>query len=460
MKFVISLVDSGKPDMDKNTCLSFIKRKAKKECRDFFMEYETPKVVKVYDLKLGLINRGLQLAVLGYIIGSIFIINKGYQASEKGEHNTVAKVKGMIKTNTPRQSASNKIWDAADLVIPAVENNALFIATNVIQTPNQRNGRCPESARCSADSHCPAGEPLLLGNGFRTGRCIQGTGTCEIEGWCPAEQDKAPDPPMFMEVANFTILVKNYVVFPKADVRRRNILESHSKEDLASCRYHEKNDPYCPIFGVQYIVEKAGANFVDVASTGGIIAFIIKWECNLDRDVQHCKPQYEFRRMDSKDEKIAKGWSFRNADYWNDPQDGTRKRSLYKFYGIRFVFMVYSEAGKFDAETFALNVGSAVGLLGLTTIVCDFVTLFFMRKKMKTLREKKIDRIRDAGRIPPQAGLNPDDLLKEAYPDIADTALASSDDELTEDGHLPNHEPGELEKLSPKHEQKVLETSL
>ena len=37
-----------------------------------------------------------------------------------------------------------RIWDDADYVIPPSENNAFFVMTNVIVTPNQTRTHCPE----------------------------------------------------------------------------------------------------------------------------------------------------------------------------------------------------------------------------------------------------------------------------------------------------------------------------
>lgn len=49
------------------------------------------------------------------------------------------------------------------------------------------------------DKDCKVGNSLLLGNGFMTGKCVQYPSdavpkikTCEVEAWCPTEQDKLP----------------------------------------------------------------------------------------------------------------------------------------------------------------------------------------------------------------------------------------------------------------------------
>ncbi len=38
----------------------------------------------------------------------------------------------------------NRVWDVADYVVPPAENGAVFVTTNVVITPNQTQGICPE----------------------------------------------------------------------------------------------------------------------------------------------------------------------------------------------------------------------------------------------------------------------------------------------------------------------------
>ena len=37
-----------------------------------------------------------------------------------------------------------RVWDEADYVVPPAENAAFFVTTNVVITPNQTMGNCPE----------------------------------------------------------------------------------------------------------------------------------------------------------------------------------------------------------------------------------------------------------------------------------------------------------------------------
>ena len=38
----------------------------------------------------------------------------------------------------------DRVWDEADYVVPPAENGAFFVTTNVVITPNQTWGHCPE----------------------------------------------------------------------------------------------------------------------------------------------------------------------------------------------------------------------------------------------------------------------------------------------------------------------------
>lgn len=37
-----------------------------------------------------------------------------------------------------------RVWDVSDLVVPASENEAVFLTTNLVITPNQTRGVCSE----------------------------------------------------------------------------------------------------------------------------------------------------------------------------------------------------------------------------------------------------------------------------------------------------------------------------
>ena len=74
------------------------------------------------------------------------VYKKGYQEFGKVESAIVTKVKGVAYTNISKNIPEiyKRIWDTSDLIVPPSENDAFFITTNIIITPNQTRGTCGE----------------------------------------------------------------------------------------------------------------------------------------------------------------------------------------------------------------------------------------------------------------------------------------------------------------------------
>ena len=170
------------------------------------------------------------------------------------------------------------------------------------------------------------------------------------------------DEPLFGETKKFTLLIKNSIQFREYNVRRRNIL-TNNKTYLTSCRNNEKTDPYCPIFVLDDIVKRAGEDYDKIAKKGAVIGIYIKWNCNLDFNINKCKPVYSFNRMDDPNVVLSKGWNFRYSNYFKDGS-----RTLHKAIGIRFIFLVEGKAGKLNFIPLFVNIGSGLGLLAIVSV--------------------------------------------------------------------------------------------
>ena len=59
---------------------------------------------------------------------------KGYSQSSLGSLHLPPNLRGLY----------DRVWDEADYVVPPAENGAFFVTTNVVITPNQTLGTCPE----------------------------------------------------------------------------------------------------------------------------------------------------------------------------------------------------------------------------------------------------------------------------------------------------------------------------
>ncbi|XP_053702274.1 P2X purinoceptor 1 isoform X1 [Synchiropus splendidus] len=352
---------------------------------DFFFEYETPRQVLVRNRRVGVVCRLIQLGVLAYIIGWVFIYEKGYQSTDTAVSSVFTKMKGVGYTNV---NGAERVWDVADYVFPPQGDSSFVVMTNYIMTEGQQMGKCPElpgKHNCSTDSDCEGGSYKRTGHGEMTGVCVNATKTCEVLAWCPVENDHViPDPPLLLSAENYTLFIKNSVTFPLFGVTRSNLVEGVDAEYIRECLHHSQKDPLCPIFRLGDIVKESGFNFELIAKVGGAIGIVIEWTCNFDVDVKHCKPQYHFHGLygnpaETDKARASVGYNFRYAKHYME--DKVQKRTLLKVFGIRFDIIVQSLARKFDIIPTLTAIGSGVGIFGVATVVCDLVLLYLLPKR-------------------------------------------------------------------------------
>ncbi|XP_033833080.1 P2X purinoceptor 5-like [Periophthalmus magnuspinnatus] len=367
-------------------------------------DYKTEKYIVAKNKKVGVLYRLIQLTIIGYIIGWVFLSKKGYQETDESiQSSVITKLKGVSVTNTSESGVV--VWGPEDYVIPPQGEGVLFVVTNFLETPNQQLGYCAESSkvvdgRCRSDADCRGGHTVVAGNGLMSGRCIvsdvNSTGTCEIYGWCPVEKKFKPQRALLANAENFTIYIKNFIQFPKFSFSKSNVLETSDESYLKSCRYDEQIHPYCPIFELGDITRRAGYNFQDMAVYGGSVGIMIDWDCDLDKGYSQCHPQYYFTRLDTTacNRSVAMGFNFRHTRYFKH-HTGEIHRSLFKVYGVRFNIMVHGKAGKFSIIPTAISVGSGLALMGAGAFFCDMVLLYLM-KSSTSYRERKYEETRKA----------------------------------------------------------------
>nr|ACO09192.1 P2X purinoceptor 4 [Osmerus mordax] len=374
-------------------------------CRCFF-EYSTPQILVIRSTKVGTLNRIIQALVLGYVIGYVCVLKKGYQDTDGVLSSVTTKVKGVAVTNT--SDLGLRVWDVADYIIPPQEESSFFVLTNLIMTLNQTQSHCPELQNvgfdCVTDSDCKAGLSNTRGDGVQTGRCVNFSSvarTCEVLAWCPLELDlRPPDPPMLAGAENFTVLIKNSIRYPMFNFNKRNILPHVNKTYLQQCVFNRVTDPDCPIFRLRDMTTEAGEDFQTMAVHGGIMGVQISWFCDLDLPASWCVPKYTFRRLDNKDPEnnVAPGYNFRFAKYYKT-NNNKETRTLIKGFGIRFDVMVFGQAGKFNIIPTLLNIGAGLALLGLVTVVCDLIVLTCMTKR-NLYKENKYSYVDDFELLP------------------------------------------------------------
>ncbi|XP_052458159.1 P2X purinoceptor 3-like [Carassius gibelio] len=364
-------------------------------CITDFFTYETTKSVVVKSWTIGIINRVVQLLIIIYFIGWVFLYEKAYQVRDTAiESSVMTKVKGFGEYN-------KRIMDVADYVTPTQGASVFCIITKLITTENQVPGYCPETdvkSICTNDTTCKSKMSKPSSNGLLTGRCVDFNvthKTCEIKGWCPAEVDDVQPDPM-KEVENFTIFIKNSIRFPRFNFTKGNFLPNIKSSYIKKCNFDFETNMYCPIFKVGDVIRFAQQNFTTLATKGGVLGIKIAWVCDLDKAEDECKPAYSFTRLDAMSEKtsVSPGYNFRYAKYFKT-ENGTEYRTLLKAYAIRFDVLVNGDAGKFDMIPTLINMVTAFTSVGVGTVLCDIILLNFL-KGADQYKAKKFEEVSDS----------------------------------------------------------------
>ncbi|XP_054459830.1 P2X purinoceptor 3b [Anoplopoma fimbria] len=356
-------------------------------CMKDFFTYETTKSVVVKSWTIGIINRVVQLLIITYFIGWVFVNEKAYQVRDTAiESSVMTKVKGFGICN-------DKVMDVADYVTPTQGASVFCIITKLITTENQVQGYCPEVSYCP---YCYCYTPTVIR--ILTGKCVPFNTTlqmCEIKGWCPAEIDTIKTTAM-MEVENFTIFIKNSIRFPIFNYTKGNFLTTITDDYIKTCKFDMVNNTYCPIFRVGDVVRYAQQNFTKLANKGGVIGIKIGWVCDLDKSDDQCNPSYSFTRLDAMSQKnaVSPGYNFRFAKYYK-MENGTEYRTLVKAYAIRFDVLVNGNAGKFNMIPTLINMVAAFTSVGVGTVLCDIILLNFL-KGAEQYKAKKFEEVSDS----------------------------------------------------------------
>uniref|UniRef100_A0A8C7YIE1 P2X purinoceptor n=1 Tax=Oryzias sinensis TaxID=183150 RepID=A0A8C7YIE1_9TELE len=329
-----------------------------------FFTYETTKSVVVKSWSVGIINRIVQLLIITYFVGWVFIHEKAYQVIDTGiESSVMTKVKGFGHLN-------HQVMDVADYVYPPQGSGIFCIMTRIIVTEDQFQGRCAEVR-------------TLYWIEFKTKSSM-----CQTTPNCPDSTT--------LDVLNFTIFIKNSIRFPLFNVTRGNIPSSMTSKMIKNCFYHPEHNSSCPIFRVGDVLNYTGQDLTSLTMKGGEIGINIEWKCNFDRDIELCVPKYSFTRLDAPFMKnqVSKGYNFRFAKYYKT-ENGTEFRTLHKAFAIRFDVMVTGNAGKFSTIPTLINLVAAFTSIGLGTVICDIILLNFL-KGAKQYKAKKFEEVSES----------------------------------------------------------------
>ncbi|ETO29870.1 P2X receptor subunit, partial [Reticulomyxa filosa] len=294
----------------------------------------------------------------------------------EGANNKKKKVKGTGSIGNYSNWQKAIPYDSTDLIYPPAEQDALFVTTALLTTPNQTVRVCPGSkdivklfGKCTTNSDCPSNVYTADSYGITTGVCGSNK-YCEIYGWCPLENSSAPLG-IVNNVGNFTVFVKVNVRFAAFGVSRSNLEDrDHNGAPILGYNLFEVNDMLSRATGGKM------KNVKLLAKKGAIIAVTSTWNCNLDNGADKCNPTFQFQRLDNSTNSVSLG----------NPT-GTNRR-LRKLIGVRFVFVVDGKAGKFSFAALSVTFGAGLAYIGIASFITDIVLERFLPESSKYSKAK------------------------------------------------------------------------
>lgn len=334
------------------------------------LHYSSVRYVNVNDMRLGLVFRSLQLLVFGYVVGYSIVAQQSYLQYDPVVGTSTIKVKGSGYKNI---SGTPSVFDAQDLIVPPTMQGAFFITTRFHHTLQNQNEICSASPdgstnsgqKCQSDADCTAGDTTF--HGLMNGTCAH-SGYCFIQTWCPLEDDPHDSTSnLIFGIRAFSVFIRTNIQFPEF-----GITLTSGKDPI----------PGLSLFELYDMVTDAcqgPCDFEQMRQRGAVILAKAEFDCKAS-DTDACKPTWEFSRIDEGD-----GFNFRTASYINTDET---KRDMKKLYGIRVVVAIYGQAGRFSIVALLVALGAGLGLLGLASLVADFLLQHCWPKREKFLHDK------------------------------------------------------------------------
>jgi len=312
---------------------------------DDVLAYDTVKLVRVLDRRLGFLYYAVNLVVILYVVVYIFLIKKQYLSEEKTTGWAICKVM------QPQMSHLGIEWDVYDRVTNPGEQGAAFIPTRIVVTRGQTQGDYCESPpnNCTSDRDCDIGDENL-----QRSQCSPNK-RCMRRGWCPAED------PAAVTTESHELSFEDVELWFQTFVHYNDFnLDVSTTDEKTSVHFpNEKSNTY----RLRDIVAMAGIEPKDFSTNGAVVLLNILFNCNLDS--KQCDLKVESNTVD-----IATGYNYvHNNVYW---EDGVRKRDSYRMYGIRLLTFTTGFGTKTSLSQIILQLSSAVSLFSCAEIVADF----------------------------------------------------------------------------------------
>ena len=108
------------------------------------IEYETPRLVKIHNRKLGLARRLIQISIITYVLVYALFLQKGYQEFTRVESSVTVKIKGVTKSEL---GAGTNLDQSKQILILYHSQENCFVCFNSCFFAIQSSARAPTIAQ-------------------------------------------------------------------------------------------------------------------------------------------------------------------------------------------------------------------------------------------------------------------------------------------------------------------------
>lgn len=327
---------------------------------DRLLSYYTRQQVRFLDRKLGCTFNTLIVCIALYIVGYMFIYQKGYLELEQAKGGVVTHVNGDVLSVSSGKPAT-RYFSADEITYPGLENGNLFVATRQTVSRQMRGVCADPGVPCSTNTDCTAG-----GSGY----CDTQTGFCVENSWC----DQEPKPEIYeLDTGSLQIWARSTIQFVKLAPERVFSTESDS---------HEPRSGY-NAFTVRELLmlcKPLPVRYEEVAELGAVIEVQFFWECNVKQ--KECHPTIKARRLDTVFDPENIGFGFAYPEYI----DGDH-RIRNEVRGVRLFFRTAGVGKKVSVAATITKASMGAALFSLALIIADL-----LMTKVFTLKRKYIAR--------------------------------------------------------------------
>jgi hypothetical protein len=323
---------------------------------DRVFSYYTKQQVTFLDRYLGITFYAMAFLIGAYILGYIFIYDKGYLEYEHAKGAVATHVYGDA-TGISSGKKATRFFSSEEITYPGLENGNVFVATRQI-IHRQMRGMCEDAYMpCMMDSDCSTG-----GGGY----CSK-NGLCMENSWC--DQEEVPED-YEISTNNLQIWARSSIQFLKLNAER--VYSTESEAPVPQPGYNT--------FTVDDLLMKCEplpVRYEEVAELGAAIEVQFRWECAV-MSKEACKPEVHVRRLDTVFDPDNIGFGFSYPEYIDDDH---RLRNEVR--GVRIFFKTSGRGRKVSIAASITKATMGASLFALANILADMLMtkVFALQKK-------------------------------------------------------------------------------